>query len=121
MLFQFVHDHAVLIGRHGNILRPVGIPGLQSAEVGGGFDHDMVALIDKYTPDEIQGLLGAGGDQDVIGCNFDPEAVRVTGDHFPQRAIALSGAVLQCLCAEFIQYGVAGFLELLDRKNFRRR
>jgi hypothetical protein len=45
----------------------------------------------------------------------------VTGDHLPQRTIALGGTVLQRLRALFAQYDIAGFLELFDRENFRRR
>ncbi len=118
--FKLVHDHPVFVGRYRDILCAIGIPGLKRSQVGGQFDHDVVTLIDEQPSEQIERLLRAGGDQDIISSDVDAIAHRVTGDHLAQRTIAIGGSILQRLRPIGIQNSDAGFFKLLDRKDFRR-
>ena len=97
--FKLIHDHPVFVGRDGNVLRAVGIPGLKRSQVGGRFDHDMVTLIDEQPSEQIERLLRAGCDEYIFSGDIDTVARRVPGDHLAQRTITIGGAVLQCLRA----------------------
>src|SRR5687768_16355759 len=118
--FQFVHDHTVLIRADGDVLRSVGIPRLHRTKIGGRFHHNIIAAINEKSSDKVQCLLRTGGDQNILGAHLHTVAPGVPCDHFSQREIAFTGAVLQSLRAEMVEYIVAGFTEFRQWKDLRR-
>ncbi len=69
-LFQRVGVHTVLVHGNGDVFCPVSAPGLQSAQVGGRLDQNVIAGIDQDFPEQIQRLLGTRGDQDIVRCDL---------------------------------------------------
>ena len=65
-----------------------------SAQVGGRFDHDVIAAVEEQTPDEIQRLLRAGGDQMLSAVTFLCVTGRMAGDHL--RSGLYPSVVLYC-------------------------
>ncbi len=55
--FELVDHHAVFIATDCDVLGAVGIPGLEGAEISGGFDDDVVAAVDEQPSDKIESLL----------------------------------------------------------------
>ena len=101
--------------------RLVGHEGLQRAQVGGRLDRHRRAGVDQHLADQVEPLLRAGGDQDLIGRDGQAGLAEPGGDPFAQRQEALAGGVLQRLAAADAQYRVAGGLERLHREGVRRR
>src|SRR6266540_5223706 len=73
----------------------VGGEGLDGSEEGRGLGEDEIAGIQEEPADEVEGLLRARGDEDVV--RRDPDAVtrHVTHEQLPQGQIPFGGAVLQ--------------------------
>jgi len=86
--FQCICPHSIVVGFHRDIFRPVGVPGLQGAQVGGSFHQDAVTAVDEDFTQQVQCLLGAGCDLYVFGGNSDPHGIGVPGDHFPEGFIS---------------------------------
>src|SRR5918992_1287749 len=59
-------DHAGPIHRDVRYARPVGGEGVEGAGVGGPLAQYGVALVEEDLGDEVEPLLGAGGDEDVL-------------------------------------------------------
>jgi hypothetical protein len=57
------------------------------------FDQKTGAGVEEDLADDVEGLLRAAGDENVVGFDDDAIARRMPGDHFAQRPIALGGAV----------------------------
>ncbi len=57
---------ALLVDGHGDVLSAHQVEGLQRAQIGGRLDQDAVAAVDEQLGDEVQRLLRAGGDEDVV-------------------------------------------------------
>src|SRR6476646_11310583 len=53
---QLVGDHAMGVCAHGDVLGTVGVPGLQSAQVGRRFGEDAVAGIYEDFAQKVEGL-----------------------------------------------------------------
>ena len=69
---------------------------LQRDEIGRILDEDLVARIDQRGADHLQRLLGAVGDDDIIGHDvIHAEDLITLGNPRAQRLIALRVAVLQ--------------------------
>lgn len=64
-LFDGVDVHAVLVHGDGEDLGAEGGEGAGVDEVGGGFGDDDVAGVEEGVADEVEGLLRAGGDENV--------------------------------------------------------
>ena len=77
--------------------------------------------IDQEFADQIQSLLGAGGDEDIFGLRFDPVARDVPRDHFAQRLIAFGRPVLQSEMRPLLEHLAAGLLKPFAGKQFGRR
>ena len=90
---------------------------LQRAEVGGRFDQDAAARVDHDLADQVERLLRAGGDQDLVGAHVPGQEV---GDRLTQRDIAFAGGVLQGRGTVVVQDGGSGFGELADREGLGR-
>ena len=83
----------------------------------GASSEDAVAAIDQQLADQIERLLRAGGDEDIVGAGDDAVAGKVAGNHLAQRLIAFGGAVLQRLGAVLGEDFMAGFVEALTGKD----
>lgn len=68
---------------------------LEGAVVGGAFDEDVVAALDEQGADEGDGLLAAGGDEDLVGDGGGFELGVVAGDGLAEEREA-EGEVLAC-------------------------
>src|SRR6266487_2116165 len=119
--FQFIHNHTILICTDGDVLRAIGVPGLQCTQIGWRFHYDVVAAVDEQPPDEIQRLLRAGSDQNVISRDLHSVTSCMSRDHLAQRRISFSRTVLQSLRTKMVEYIIACFTKFLDRKDLWRR
>ena len=98
----------------GNDLGPVGLEGLQGAEVGGGGGEDDVSGVAEDAGADVDALLRGGGDLDVL----HRDAV-ARGDDFAKRRDALRGAVLEGLGAVLFQHQRRQALDILYREGCR--
>jgi len=69
--------------------------GIQRAHVGGSLDQHHVARVDEDPGHQVQGLLRADGDHDLVGVSADLLGRHHVADPLPQSRVALRGAVLQ--------------------------
>jgi hypothetical protein len=120
-LFQKISAQAVVIAGNTDVLGTVHIESLQSTQIGWCFHQDAVTRIDKQLADQVQCLLRAGGNQNVLGLGFDAVPRCMAGDHFAQRLVALGRPILQRRAGVLLQYATTGFPKPLDREHVRRR
>ena len=88
-------DQAAVIGEHRHVLGLVQAERLQRAQVAGVFDQDLAVLVDQHLAQQVQRLLRAGHDQDLVGRHVGAGAGQVFGDPLAQRRVAFGRAVLQ--------------------------
>ncbi len=109
------------------VLRHAGEAGLQvvkrgeGAAVGRELDQDDVARIDQHAPDEVEALLGTGGDDQVFEGAGDAAVLQGLGNQlFDERAIAAGGAVLEHVAVAPGQQLGGDRLEVVPREHLRR-
>jgi hypothetical protein len=66
-LLEALDDHALVVDLDLHVSRLVRAEGRQRAHVGRRLDDDLVARIEEDLRHEVEGLLGAGRDHDVVG------------------------------------------------------
>ena len=81
--------------RHRQELGPVGPEDPHRPRVGGLLDGHEVARIQQRARHQIEALLGAVHDQDLLGAHLEAEAEQVTGQVLAERRVAARGVVLQ--------------------------
>src|SRR5579863_3231828 len=116
---ELLGEQAIVIDGHGNVLRSVHVEGLQRAQISGCFDEHAVAAIDKHLADQIQSLLGAGGNENVLGTGNDAVASDVAGNHLAEGLIAFGRTVLQRLGAMLGEDFVASFFKARYGEDIR--
>jgi hypothetical protein len=85
--------------------------------MGRGFDENAISRVQKDLADDIEGLLGATRHQDIVRRGGDAIAGGVPGDHLPQRAIGLRGAILQGARPVLREDTLTGLLHLRQGKH----
>ena len=118
---DLVGQHPVVVHRHAGVLGLIGAPRLEGAQVGRPLDEQMIAGIDEDLADEIERLLRAAREEDVVGVDPHAQAAGVPRDHLAQGPVALGGAVLQRAAAVLFEDPVARLAKLLDGKDLGRR
>ena len=108
---------AVVVAGHAEVFRTVDVERLERAEIGGRLDQDAIAGVDQQLADEVERLLGTGGDHDVLGLRLDAVAGSVPRDHLAQRLVTFGGAILQGLVGILVEHCGAGLAETLHGKN----
>src|ERR1017187_1156508 len=116
-LFEQVGAETVFVDRDGNIFRAVHVESLQRAEISRRFHQHAISGIDKQLADQVERLLRAGSDQDVLHLRLDPVARHVVRNQFAQGRVTLRFPVLQGGSCLLGQYLVAGFFKALDGKH----
>jgi hypothetical protein len=111
----------VIVDRDADVLRLVQVPGLQRAEVRRVLDDHVIAGIDEDLPDEIQRLLRAGGDEDVVGPDGRAVAAGVARDHLAQEGDSLPWCCTGAPAGPGPEDRAAGLVEAGHRKELRRR
>ena len=121
-LGQLVTVNAV--GVHGNRQydRVKHVEGLQGNQIGGVFDNDLVSGVDHGGADHGQGLLGAVGNDDVVGAHIvNAHGLIAAGNPLAQSRPAGGGAVLQSGDAVLLQNLFGCFFHLRDGEGDRVR
>ena len=83
--------------RHRQELGAEGAEHLHRARIGRLLDGHEVAGVEERARDEVEALLRAVDDEDLLGAGLEPEAQQVAGQELAQRRIAARGIVLQQL------------------------
>ena len=96
---QRLWDQPVVVERDVDHVRLVGAEHAEGAHVGRRLRHDHVTGIDEDLRDEVEGLLRAGGDDDVVGVRVDGVVAHHLDDLLAHEDLALAGTVLECLRA----------------------
>ncbi len=92
--------------------------GLNSAKVTRLFDDEILPLIDQHLAQQIQRLLGAAGDQDVVRIDLHAVAGQIAvGNILAQRGEAFGRRILQGGSPLFAQHILTGLIDRLDRKQ----
>src|SRR5436190_21275675 len=96
-------------------------PCLQRPDVSWRGSYDFIAIIQKYTTDQIKPLLRTAGQQNVVGGDLNARFSAQCSNLIPQVGITLCRAILKggaaLLSENFIGGDSCGF----QRKGFRRR
>jgi len=99
----------------------IGFPGLECTQKCRLLNGHVIARIDEDLAKEIQGLLGAVRDQDLIRVNVEPVLGHHLRDQLAQRLIAFGRAVLKRRGSVFVQDLLRCLVERLHRKDLRGR
>ncbi len=102
---------------HRQELRPERAEDLHGARIGRLLDRDEVARIQQGPRDQVEALLRAVDDQDLLGADLEPEAQEVTGQELAQRRIATPRVVLQQLPAFLADHAVEDASEGIGGKE----
>ena len=118
--FEPVGLHAIAIDGGADQFRAVQAEALDGGQEGGAFHNDLVAGADQGLAQQVQRLLAAGRDDEVVGSHVlaalaGHEACKL----FAQRSMAFGGAVLQCGASLFGQCGIDGFANALHIEHGR--
>ncbi len=111
---QVVHQRAFVVARHAVHVGLHGREGLQGAEVGRGFHQHAASRVDEHLGHQVQALLRAGGDQDLVGRHVPGQEIR---HGLAQRQVALARGVLQRGGSVVAQHRRAGLREVIDREG----
>jgi len=117
---QVLEHRAVIHQLHGAPVRPEEGKGLDGPEIAGPLDGHGRPALDEHLADHVQALLGARGDEDVLGVHGKALLLGVAlGDQGPQLGVALGGGVLQGGAALFAQDRGRGLGHLLHGEEGR--
>ena len=94
-LFQQVHAHALVVEGDAADVGLVGGKRLQRAQVRGAFGQHDVARIDERLGDQVERLLRARGDHDVLRLHAHADVAHEVAEHPLRFHAAVGGAVLQ--------------------------
>jgi len=97
--------HSVVVQGHGHKVGLVRTPRLDGTQVRWPAGEHRCAGVDEHLPNQVQGLLGSGGDQDVVWSMVNSVIRHGFGQELAQRRMSLGCAVLQgrlCLVPEKI-------------------
>ena len=108
-LFQFVGFHAMAVDGRADELGAIEAKALDGGQKRRAFHDHLVTGTDQGLAQQVQRLLAAGGDDEVLGCH----ALRALAGHelaelLTQRLVALGGAVLQRGAGLLVQRCIAG-------------
>ena len=118
-LFQQLAVNAVAVDGDGQHLGVKHMERLQCHQIGGVLHDDLVACIDHGSANHGQGLLGAVGDDDVIGGHaVNAHGLIALGNPLPQHGIAGGRAVLQGDGALFGQHLFGGCFHLRNGEGY---
>ena len=93
---------------------------LDGTQVARLFDDQILPLVHQHLAQQIQRLLGAAGDEDVVRVDLHAVAAQVAvGDVLAQRGEPFGSGVLQRRGALLVQHVLAGLLDGLDREQMR--
>lgn len=91
---------------------------LDGAKVARLFDDEILPLVHQHLAQQIQRLLGAAGDEDVVRIDGHAVTAQVAvGDELAQRGKALGGGILQRGGSLLAQHVLARLLDGLDREQ----
>jgi hypothetical protein len=93
--------------------------GLDGAEVARALQDDLVVLFDEEFAQEVQTLLGPGGDQHLIRVHAHAPAFVAGRDPGPQLGMPLRGGVLQGACSGCGQGFAGRILQGFDGEKAR--
>src|SRR2546430_641873 len=79
----------------GPTTQPTRSDGTEGADIGRRLGQHPVARAEQQPADQVQPLLGAAGDQDIVGTAGDAERGHVSNEPFAQRPPAAAFGVLQ--------------------------
>ena len=119
---QLFRNQAAVVSRNLNEVRLISIEGIQCAEVGRAFAENNIAGIQEQLACEVQALLRAGSNQNVIRINVGVIFIGHAFSNFcTQGRTAFGGCILQQLTA-FFQYQVMRNLgNFFNREQLRCR
>ena len=115
-LLQLFHNHAAIIGGNFNELGLASLESVHGAQIGGAFQQHHIAGVQEHAGGEIQTLLAAGGDQNMIRVRVDvilgqhslSDLLTQTGEPFGAGILQSNAAVLfqNCLgCSDHLLNG----------------
>ena len=116
--FQAVHLHAVAVDRRADQIGAVQAEALDRREKGRTFDDHLVARVDQRLAQQVQRLLAAGGDDQLLGRQIGHALARhERGQLLAQGVVALGRTVLQRRARLFSQGLIDRGLYALDVKH----
>ena len=90
---------------------------MQRPQEGGFLDQHGIALVQKDAPQQIERLLRAASDDNVLHRAGDALRCHIAGDGLAQRGESVGDAILQRLARHLAQHIVADLFELRHRKE----
>ena len=96
-LLELVDDHAVVVEVDLEVAGLVRAERRERADVGGRLHDDLVARVEEDLRDQVQGLLRAGRDHEVLGVGLDAFRSHQADEALPELQQALPSAVLERL------------------------
>ena len=106
----------VLVHGHVHDLALVGPEHAERTDVAGGLAQHHVARVAEDPGDQVETLLGADGDGDVVGVRADALELHHLADRLPEHRLALAGAVLHGTTAVGDHQIVQGVADHVERQ-----
>ncbi|KAF5045351.1 hypothetical protein DSECCO2_482120 [anaerobic digester metagenome] len=119
--FGLLQVGAVLFQVHGHEARLEHGEGLDGAQVARALQDDLVAVLDEEFAQQVQALLGTGGDEHLVRIHANAPALVAGRDPGAQLCVAFGGGVLQGAGAGRGQGFAGGLLQGLDGEEARVR
>ena len=94
------------------VARSVCVPRLDRSQVCGAASKHVISRVNEDLANQVQGLLGAVGQQDVARCCWDTILVHRSSQVFFEGLVSLGGAVLHSPGPVFADDVAAGFFDL---------
>ena len=116
-LLEGVGVHSLLVHGHRAVVRLARVEGDQRTEEGRPLGDDDVAGVDEQLGREVQALLPALGDQDVVGGARHPVGGEPRSDKCPQLGQPVRGRVLQRRRVPRREQVVVDLVELVHREE----
>ena len=115
---QGIGFHALPVYRSTHQVRAIQAKTIDRGQKRRAFDNHFVARVDQDLAQQVQSLLAAGGDDELLSAQIGHALVRHQCDQlFTQRAVALGCAVLQSRTRVLLQRGQRGLAYAIDIKQ----
>ncbi len=121
VLLEDVRDDPFLVRRDAVVGRLVHADRGEDAQVRGLGDHGDVARVEEHAAEQLEGLLGAVGHDDVVRLGRDAAAREHRGEGLLEERVARRGAVLQGRRVVFVEELLEDDAQVLDGERLRAR
>jgi hypothetical protein len=121
---ELVHrfwDDAIVVGGDRLESRLEALEGLDGREIGRVLREHEVVRIQEDLPDQIEGLLGTRGDEDIVRGTRDAAGTHLGRDPLAEGGNSVGDAILECAWPDLREHALGGKADIVNREKLWRR